>query len=63
MRVPPAPRQKAGRRRTGKAVLRDYINATVGFEALAVATGLRMEVKAVRSRRGGVTDRHIGATP
>jgi DNA-binding phage protein len=24
---------------TGKAVLRDYINATVGFEALAVATG------------------------
>ncbi len=24
---------------TGKAVLRDYINATVGFEALAQATG------------------------
>ena len=24
---------------TGKAVLRDYINATVGFEALATATG------------------------
>ena len=24
---------------TGKAVLRDYINATVGFEALAAATG------------------------
>jgi len=24
---------------TGKAVLRDYINATIGFEALAVATG------------------------
>ena len=24
---------------TGKAVLRDYINATVGFEALAEATG------------------------
>ena len=71
---------------TGRAVLRDYINATVGFEALAAATGisakglmrmfgpngnpqaqnlfavlrhlqqhakLRMEVKAVRSRRGG----------
>jgi len=25
---------------TGKAVLRDYINATVGFEALGAATGL-----------------------
>jgi DNA-binding phage protein len=25
---------------TGKAVLRDYINATVGFEALAAATGI-----------------------
>lgn len=24
---------------TGKAVLRDYINATVGFEALSAATG------------------------
>ena len=24
---------------TGKAVLRDYINATVGFDALATATG------------------------
>lgn len=24
---------------TGKAVLRDYINATIGFESLAVATG------------------------
>jgi DNA-binding phage protein len=24
---------------TGKAVLRDYINATVGFESLAAATG------------------------
>ena len=24
---------------TGKAVLRDYINATIGFEALAAATG------------------------
>ena len=24
---------------TGKAVLRDYINATIGFEALAKATG------------------------
>lgn len=24
---------------TGKAVLRDYINATIGFEALAEATG------------------------
>ncbi|MGH8681880.1 MAG: DNA-binding protein [Burkholderiales bacterium] len=25
---------------TGKAVLRDYINATVGFEPLAAATGI-----------------------
>lgn len=25
---------------TGKAVLRDYINATIGFEALGVATGV-----------------------
>ena len=25
---------------TGKAVLRDYINATIGFDALAKATGL-----------------------
>ena len=25
---------------TGKAVLRDYINATIGFEALAAATGV-----------------------
>jgi DNA-binding phage protein len=30
----------AGDVATGKAVLRDYINATVGFEALAAATGL-----------------------
>ena len=76
----------AGNVGTGKAVLRDYINATVGFEALAAATGisakslmrmfgpngnpqaqnlfavlrhllqhakLRMEVRAVRSRRAG----------
>jgi DNA-binding phage protein len=30
----------AGDVATGKAVLRDYINATVGFEALAEATGI-----------------------
>jgi len=30
----------AGDVATGKAVLRDYINATVGFEALAAATGI-----------------------
>jgi DNA-binding phage protein len=30
----------AGDVATGKAVLRDYINATVGFEALAAGTGL-----------------------
>lgn len=29
----------AGEVETGKAVLRDYINATVGFEKLAKATG------------------------
>lgn len=29
----------AGDVETGKAVLRDYINATIGFERLAVATG------------------------
>jgi DNA-binding phage protein len=29
----------AGDLETGKAVLRDYINATVGFEKLAKATG------------------------
>jgi hypothetical protein len=29
----------AGDLETGKAVLRDYINATVGFERLARATG------------------------
>jgi DNA-binding phage protein len=29
----------AGDMETGKAVLRDYINATVGFEKLAKATG------------------------
>jgi DNA-binding phage protein len=29
----------AGNLETGKAVLRDYINATVGFEKLARATG------------------------
>lgn len=29
----------SGDMETGKSVLRDYINATVGFEALAVATG------------------------
>ena len=29
----------AGQLDTGKAVLRDYINATVGFEKLAKATG------------------------
>ena len=29
----------AGEIETGKAVLRDYINATVGFERLAKATG------------------------
>jgi DNA-binding phage protein len=29
----------AGRLDTGKAVLRDYINATVGFDKLAQATG------------------------
>ena len=29
----------AGRLDTGKAVLRDYINATVGFDKLAKATG------------------------
>lgn len=29
----------AGDVATGKAILRDYINATVGFEALGVATG------------------------
>jgi DNA-binding phage protein len=29
----------AGEVETGKAVLRDYINATVGFERLAQATG------------------------
>jgi len=29
----------AGDVETGKAVLRDYINATVGFESLAAATG------------------------
>jgi DNA-binding phage protein len=28
-----------GDARTGRAVLRDYINATIGFEALAEATG------------------------
>jgi hypothetical protein len=27
---------------TGKAILRDYINATVGFEELAAATALRL---------------------
>jgi DNA-binding phage protein len=30
----------AGDVATGKVVLRDYINATVGFEALAAATGI-----------------------
>jgi DNA-binding phage protein len=30
----------AGELGTGKAVLRDYINATVGFEALGAATGV-----------------------
>jgi DNA-binding phage protein len=30
----------AGELATGKAVLRDYINATVGFEALGAATGV-----------------------
>ena len=30
----------AGDVATGKAVLRDYINATVGFEALGAATGI-----------------------
>jgi DNA-binding phage protein len=29
----------AGDVETGKAVLRDYINATIGFDELAVATG------------------------
>lgn len=29
-----------GETETGKAVLRDYINATLGFEALASASGL-----------------------
>jgi len=29
----------AGEVDTGKAVLRDYINATIGFDELAVATG------------------------
>lgn len=29
----------AGDMETGKSVMRDYINATVGFEALALATG------------------------
>jgi DNA-binding phage protein len=29
----------AGELETGKAVLRDYINATIGFEKLAKATG------------------------
>ena len=29
----------AGDVETGKAILRDYINATIGFEALAKATG------------------------
>ncbi len=29
----------SGDMETGKSVLRDYINATMGFEALAVATG------------------------
>jgi DNA-binding phage protein len=29
----------AGDMETGKSVLRDYINATIGFEKLAVATG------------------------
>ena len=29
----------AGETATGKAVLRDYINATIGFERLAVETG------------------------
>ena len=29
----------AGDTATGKAVLRDYINATIGFERLAVETG------------------------
>lgn len=30
----------AGELETGKAVLRDYINATLGFEELAKATGM-----------------------
>ncbi|TBW38019.1 transcriptional regulator [Siculibacillus lacustris] len=30
----------AGDLETGKALLRDYVNATLGFEALASATGL-----------------------
>ena len=29
----------SGEMETGKSLLRDYINATVGFEALATATG------------------------
>lgn len=29
----------AGDTETGKSVMRDYINATLGFEALALATG------------------------
>jgi DNA-binding phage protein len=29
----------AGDVATGKAILRDYVNATIGFEALAVKTG------------------------
>jgi len=29
----------SGEMETGKSLLRDYINATVGFEALAAATG------------------------
>ncbi|MGP0089376.1 MAG: DNA-binding protein [Xanthobacteraceae bacterium] len=39
LRTEAAEQLLAGDLETGKAVLRDYINATVGFEKLAKATG------------------------
>jgi len=47
---------------TGKALLRDYINATIGFEPLAEAVGkspksLMRMLPAARERRRAFTDK------
>ena len=47
---------------TGKAVLRDYINATLGFEALAEATGTPPKsLMRMFSRSGNPTARNLFA--